>query len=376
MAKRNNTKIERQTNNNNINESSTQNQNDLIVDDKNQEVDKLVKAKITNANLKAYTFEDASKMFLYDIVVKNLLVFILIYIVMVMIDSKGFVYNEYLASHQLVAYLLTLISPLVLMCVIFMFHKNNKIKIFENLKSQQKTTSISWIIVIIIPLIVFFMGSGVFNSIEHIFSSLGMKESALVFKRDNIWKLLASIFSMALLPAIFEEIVYRGVVLKGLLSKFKPYVAIITSAVLFMFMHGSIAQTFYQLFLGLIFGFVVYKTGNILLSMIMHFVNNATILIVDYINSESIFLVGGDFSSVWYIISQILLFIGLIGMLLGVGFYFSKCYNKREELNKENKFGFSGFVTKSNTYEKLMFFGGLVIAVVIWIVGTVMSFGA
>lgn len=376
MAKRNNTKIERQTNNNNINESSTQNQNDLIVEDKTHEADKLVKAKITKTNLKAYTFEDASKMFLYDIVVKNLLVFIIMYIVTVMINSKGFVYSEYLASHQLVAYLLTLISPLVLMCVIFMFHKKNKIKIFESLKPQQKTTSISWIIVIIIPLIVFFMGSGLFNSIEHIFSSLGMKESALVFKRDNIWKLLASIFSMALLPAIFEEIVYRGVVLKGLLSRFKPYVAIITSAVLFMFMHGSIAQTFYQLFLGLIFGFVVYKTSNILLSMIMHFVNNATILIVDYINPESIFLVGGEFSSVWYIISQILLFIGLVGLLLGIGFYFSKCYNKREDLKKENKLGFSEFITKSNTYEKLMFFGGVVIAVVIWIVGTVMSFGA
>ena len=376
MAKRNNTKIERQTNNNNIDESSTQNQNDLIVEDKTQEADKLVKAKITNTNLKAYTFEDASKMFLYDIVVKNLLVFIIMYIVTVMINSKGFVYSEYLASHQLVAYLLTLISPLVLMCVIFMFHKNNKIKIFESLKPQQKTTSISWIIVIIIPLIVFFMGSGLFNSIEHIFSSLGMKESALVFKRDNIWKLLASIFSMALLPAIFEEIVYRGVVLKGLLSKFKPTVAIIISAVLFMLMHGNITQTFYQLFLGLIFGFVVYKTSNILLSMIMHFVNNATILIVDYINPESIFLVGGDFSSVWYIISQILLFIGLVGLLLGIGFYFNKCYNKKEESNKEIKFGFSGLITKSNTYEKLMFFGGVVIAVVIWIVGTVMSFGA
>ena len=92
--------------------------------------------------------------------------------------------------------------------------------------------------------------------------------------------LLAAIFA-----PIFEEWLCRGVVLRGLLTKMKPSWAIVVSALFFALIHLNPWQALNAFILGLVMGYVYYKTGSLWLTMLIHFVNNATAVVLAQIPS-------------------------------------------------------------------------------------------
>lgn len=88
--------------------------------------------------------------------------------------------------------------------------------------------------------------------------------------------------SVALLPPLLEEFVFRGVILSELLPYGKTF-AIVTSAVFFASVHGSIEQIAYSFVYGLIFAFIAIKSRSLLMPIIIHFLNNAYSCTMDYI---------------------------------------------------------------------------------------------
>lgn len=81
--------------------------------------------------------------------------------------------------------------------------------------------------------------------------------------------------SIAIVPAIIEEFLFRGVILGTLRKYHGDVIAIIVSSVLFGFMHGNFLQTPLTALSGMIMGYLAVKTGSIIPSMILHFVNNS-----------------------------------------------------------------------------------------------------
>ena len=73
-----------------------------------------------------------------------------------------------------------------------------------------------------------------------------------------------------LIAPIFEEILFRGALLKNL-SRYGNWFAVITSAVLFGLAHGNIAQMLYATALGIALGMVFVKAGSVIPCIIMHF---------------------------------------------------------------------------------------------------------
>ena len=92
--------------------------------------------------------------------------------------------------------------------------------------------------------------------------------------------LWASLISVSIFAPLFEEWLCRGLVLRGLLNKMSPAGAICLSALFFAVLHLNPWQAIPAFILGLLFGYVYYKTGSLKLTMLMHCVNNtfATIL--------------------------------------------------------------------------------------------------
>lgn len=84
----------------------------------------------------------------------------------------------------------------------------------------------------------------------------------------------------ALLPGIFEEIAHRGLIYAG--YKEIGWKFVIVSALLFSLMHQNIVQTGYTFLDGIMLALVMYYTGSIFPSMIMHFLNNAWSVIESY----------------------------------------------------------------------------------------------
>lgn len=94
--------------------------------------------------------------------------------------------------------------------------------------------------------------------------------------------LIIGILAVGLLPAIFEESVYRGV-LYNEYRKENPKIAIFLSALLFGLLHQNLNQFSYAFAMGLIFALVIEATDSILSTMIIHFVINSTSVVMNYL---------------------------------------------------------------------------------------------
>lgn len=89
-----------------------------------------------------------------------------------------------------------------------------------------------------------------------------------------------------IMAPIFEEILYRGILLNGLLKKYNYKKAIIFSALIFGIAHMNLPQGINAFFLGTIIGLAYYYTKSIYVCMLMHFVNNFLVNFVIYPESN------------------------------------------------------------------------------------------
>jgi uncharacterized protein len=92
---------------------------------------------------------------------------------------------------------------------------------------------------------------------------------------------LIAIFIVAFFPALFEELLFRGVLQNFLTKWFKaPVLAIITASLLFSLIHASYYLFLSRFVLGLALGLLFYYTKNIWVNVIAHFINNLMALSV------------------------------------------------------------------------------------------------
>ncbi len=86
-----------------------------------------------------------------------------------------------------------------------------------------------------------------------------------------------------LLPAVLEELLFRGV-MAGLLAPFGGAAAVAGPAVLFALLHSEPGQCLTALVCGLVLGLLAQKAGSILPGMALHFVNNLLAFVSLYLN--------------------------------------------------------------------------------------------
>ena len=102
------------------------------------------------------------------------------------------------------------------------------------------------------------------------------QQVAVIARMNDFWDYIISVIMIAFLPAMFEEILFRGAI-QNLLSRWikMPVLAIVVTAIIFSAIHGSYLGFLSRFALGFILGWIYYRTGNIWLSILGHFFNNA-----------------------------------------------------------------------------------------------------
>lgn len=88
---------------------------------------------------------------------------------------------------------------------------------------------------------------------------------------------VGALFVIAVLPAVFEETVFRGVILEGV-KDIGTVAACLLGGLLFSLFHMNPMQTVYQFVCGCIFTLVALRANSLLPAVLMHFLNNAVIL--------------------------------------------------------------------------------------------------
>lgn len=86
--------------------------------------------------------------------------------------------------------------------------------------------------------------------------------------------------TVAIFAPVFEELLCRGVILRGLLRHTSPAKAIIWSSLMFGVMHLNPWQAIPAVLAGILFGWVYYKTGSLYISIFLHSVNNSISFVI------------------------------------------------------------------------------------------------
>ena len=107
-------------------------------------------------------------------------------------------------------------------------------------------------------------------------------------------RLLVGVLVIALVPAVSEELVFRGVIQRNLVRWFSPHVGVWLGAAIFSAIHFQFFGFVPRFVLGLVLGYLYLWSGNILVSMAAHFTQNAFQLLLLYLTQHGQFGWGFD----------------------------------------------------------------------------------
>ena len=229
-----------------------------------------------------YDKYDAGYAFTWAIISPQIIAFIFAFVISMISLACGMEY-ESLLENTVIVILSILISPIAFG---YSFYKSNKKAGTKWKGAIGLDFKLNWLNVIIcigISFICVFGFNNLVSFFDAIISLTGFKGNyAMPLPLSNAGWLILNLVLMAVLPAIFEEILFRGVIFNGL-KQYGTKIAVFGSAGLFMLMHGGIEQTIYPFLVGLVLALVMLKTGNILYPIIIHFCNNAIVIVYNFI---------------------------------------------------------------------------------------------
>lgn len=98
---------------------------------------------------------------------------------------------------------------------------------------------------------------------------------------QNGWEFALGFVCLGVVPAIFEELLFRGIAIHEY-EKYSQKTAIIITAICFAIMHRNLYSFIPTLFLGAVLAVIVLRTNSIFSSMLIHFAFNCTASVISY----------------------------------------------------------------------------------------------
>ena len=109
-----------------------------------------------------------------------------------------------------------------------------------------------------------------------------MEETFLAMSRNPL-----GILSITLLGPVLEELLFRGAIQGDLQRQMSPWKAIIVSSLLFGVVHMNPAQIPFAFLLGMLFGWLYYRTGSLLPGIVGHVLNNSVATVNMYLYGDA-----------------------------------------------------------------------------------------
>ncbi len=199
---------------------------------------------------------------------------ILMFLLTFVLAIFGFTKVENFTKSDLYLYLAYLCTPIAFLLVAlfiwrFLYRK-------RRLEMPRRCASKYYLIAILMQLGLF--GLSELNSLFLQFlSQFGYQDPGISLPSMDGFGFVGVLLVIAVLPAVFEELIFRGALLNGLKS-FGETGAILLCGGLFALYHQNPAQTLYQFCCGAAYAWIAFRAGSILPTVCAHFINNATIL--------------------------------------------------------------------------------------------------
>ena len=100
-------------------------------------------------------------------------------------------------------------------------------------------------------------------------------ENLLENEFDGLSHNLIGAFTISVIAPLLEEVMFRGAIQGDMLRKVRnPWLAIIISALIFGIFHMNPVQIVYATLLGIVLGWIYYRTGSLMSVILGHVLNN------------------------------------------------------------------------------------------------------
>lgn len=208
------------------------------------------------------------------------LVFFLSYFLQTLFMGAGRLINKDLICNDLFKELTVLISYAVSMSVPFsLFASFTKLPVKKALKTRKTGTALTFAC-LCVALGVSVVGMFSSVALTFLLSHLGIVFSLpLSYIPKSMGAFLLYILNMTVVPAVLEEMAFRGFVLQSL-RRFGDGFALFVSAFCFALLHVNPTRFPHTFVMGLVIGYFVLFTGSLATGIIIHFVYNAIITIM------------------------------------------------------------------------------------------------
>lgn len=141
---------------------------------------------------------------------------------------------------------------------------------------------------------------------------------------NSIWM---NLLLLAAVPAICEEVIFRGLIMHGYKVK-NPGKAIVISALLFALFHFNLNQFVYAFLLGIIFGILAYATGTVMTPIIAHFTFNGINVVNSYQFQNGYTIQSYLIEKLTFVTGHGIVFLMVMLVIVVVGFFLAKWFLK------------------------------------------------
>ena len=115
--------------------------------------------------------------------------------------------------------------------------------------------------------------------IEKLGDWFGYEPTVAALPPTEGWWLVLTLFVVAVLPAVCEELIFRGFMVQSTRSCGMVF-CVLVNGLFFALFHQNPAQTLYQFVCGCVFALIACRSGSILPTVVVHFLNNAAVVIL------------------------------------------------------------------------------------------------
>ena len=175
--------------------------------------------------------------------------------------------------------------------ILFYSYLTNLNLYFERYLNRQSIILVASIMLLIVPFISLLLqwnSSIVFPKWLTQFDINSTHIIEAFLQMDSIYDLIINLFLLAVIPAIGEELFFRGYVQQTLINKYiNKHSAILVTAFIFSLFHLDFAGLIPRFFLGALLGYLFLWSKNIWIPIIAHFINNGQAVLIAYISSGS-----------------------------------------------------------------------------------------
>lgn len=322
----------------------------------NYENKNLEKQVVYSRNI--YNLKDSGNVFLFALILPILVSLVFSMIANVIAGARG-IEASVITDNM---WFMTAYSIVSILCYAGIYLVYNKIQKIDfkaiNLKFNLKWHT--YLIMIVVGVISLFGIQYFISIIDDLLISLGYNMASTSINPTSWGTFFLSVFVLAILPAIGEELIFRGIILNGLRTRFNDIASIFISAILFALMHQNLQQLIYPFLLGSIMAWAVVRSGSLISSVIIHFTNNFLVVLLTFIQNMTGWSVALPREWWFYLIAIVLLLLTILSIFLLDRYYFK--HKSKDNIEKEN-----GKIP-------IVFYVSIGISVLFFLIFTIMNF--